>query len=82
MKNWSFNIDNDESINLVLNGKKNAYSLIYNEKEIPQINEELIIKFDNEKDACKIKIIDYKILKFKDVTLDEALLEGYSSLDI
>ncbi len=82
MKNWSFKIDNDKSINLVLNGKKNAYSLNYNEKEIPQINEESIIHFDNEKDACKIKIIDYKILKFKDVTLDEALLEGYSSLDI
>ena len=51
MKNWSFGMDNDNLVNLVLAGKKIATTCLYNEENIPTIGEESIIHFDNEKDA-------------------------------
>ena len=67
MKNWSFATNNDKLISLVLKGQKRATSYLYKEEDIPVIGEESIIHFDNEKDACIVKTINYKILKFKDI---------------
>ena len=61
MDNWSFALDNDNLIKLVLDGKKKATSSLFSGKE-PIIGEESIIHFDNEKDACIVKIVDYKIV--------------------
>ena len=63
MKNWSFATNNDKLISLVLKGQKRATSYLYKEEDIPVIGEESIIHFDNEKDACIVKTINYKILK-------------------
>jgi uncharacterized protein YhfF len=82
MKSWSFGIDNDKLIELVLSGKKTATTSNYDENELPVIGEESIICFDNGKDACIVKTIDYKIMKFKDMTEDLAALEGEGDLSL
>ena len=82
MKNWSFAKDNDKLIELVLSGKKTATSFLYSEKYIPTVGEKSIIHFDNEKDACEVETVSYKIVKFKDVTSDMAVLEGEGDLSL
>ena len=82
MKSWSFGVDNDKLIELVLMGKKTATTSNYDENELPIIGEESIIHFDNEKEACVVKTIDYKIMKFKDMTEDLASLEGEGDLSL
>lgn len=82
MKTWQFGIDNDKLINLVLLGKKSATTSIYDENDLPIINEEEILIFNNEKKACIIKTIDFKIMKFKDMTEDYARLEGEGDLSL
>jgi len=82
MKTWQFGIDNDKLINLVLLGKKTATTSIYDENDLPIINEEKILIFNNEKKACITKTIDFKIMKFKDMTEDYARLEGEGDLSL
>ena len=82
MKSWSFGVDNDKLIELVLMGKKTATTSNYDENELPIIGEESIIHFDNEKEACVVKTIDYKIMKFKEMTEDLASLEGEGDLSL
>ena len=82
MKSWYFSEDNDKLIKLVLDGKKKATSFLYNADELPAIGEESIIRFDNEKDACIVKVLDHKILKFNEMTEDLAKLEGEGDLSL
>lgn len=82
MKNWSFGMDNDNLVNLVLSGKKVATTCLYKKQNIPTIGEESIIHFDNEKDACVVRTKQYCVLKFKDMTEDLARLEGEGDLSL
>lgn len=82
MDNWSFDTDNDKLIKLVLEGKKVAISSLYDYKRLPKIGEESIIDFDNEKEACIVKTIDYKIIKFNEMTEELAKLEGEGNLSL
>ena len=76
---WKFGINNEELINLVLDGKKIATTSLFNNKITP-IGEESIILHDDNSYACKIKINKVIITKFKDVTEEEAKLEGEGDL--
>ena len=82
MKNWSFGIDNDNLVKLVLAGKKTATTYLYHKEDVPIIGEESIIHFDNEKNACVVKTKEYHILKFKDMTEELAKLEGEGDLSL
>ncbi len=82
MEKWSFGTNNDYLIELVQTKRKTATSYLYNEEDIPKIGEKSIICFDDKKDACIIKTIDYKILRFKDMTEDLAKLEGEGDLSL
>lgn len=82
MERWSFGIDNNYLIDLVKTKKKTATSYLYNENDLPIVGEESIICFDDKKDACIIKTIDYKVLKFKDMTEELAKLEGEGDLSL
>ena len=82
MKKWSFGVDNDRLIKLVLAGKKMSTSCLYENNELPVIGEESIIQFDNEKDACIVKTVDYKIMKFNEMTEELAQLEGEGDLSL
>ena len=82
MKKWSFAIDNDKLIELVLAGQKKATTSIYAENDLPIIDEETIICFNDGKPACIVKTIDYKIMKFKEMTEKFARLEGEGDLSL
>ena len=82
MKKWSFAIDNDKLIELVLSGKKTATTSNYDRNDLPIIDEETIIELNNGNDACIIKTIDYKIMKFNEMTEELAKLEGEGDLSL
>lgn len=82
MNRWSFGIDNDELINLVLSGKKTATTSPYDENEIPVIGEESIIVFDDNKDACIVKTKEYYVMKFNEMIEPLARLEGEGDLSL
>lgn len=81
MNRWSFGIDNDYLINLVLQGKKRATTSNYDEKELPKIGEQSTIVFDNGQDACVVETLDYEILRFKDIDESLSNLEGEGTYD-
>lgn len=76
VERWSFAVDNDYLISLVLANKKTATTSNYNPSNLPTIGKKSIIVYDNGKDACIIETIDFKILKFKDITPELSDLEG------
>ena len=82
MKRWSFAIENDKLIELVLSGKKTATSSNYDKSDLPIIGEKSIICFDNGQDACIVRTIDYKIMKFNEITEELARLEGEGNLSL
>lgn len=81
IKKWKFGTNNEELIKLVLSGKKTATTSLFN-NEITPIGEESIILHDDNTFACKIKIKKVIITKFKDVTVEEAKLEGEGNLSL
>lgn len=76
IQTWHFDIDNDNLIELVLNGKKTATTHIKTNENIPQIGELRILIYDNEKKACIIKTTNVIVTKFKNISEDLAKLEG------
>ena len=75
LETWNFGINNDELVELVLEGKKTATTCLNNSK-IPKIGERSILTFENEKKACIVEIKNVIITKFKDITPEMAYLEG------
>ncbi len=83
LERWKFGIDNEELISLVLSGKKKATSSLYeSDEDLPIIGEESIICHDDGTESCVVKTVDYKILKFKEMTRKYASLEGEGDLSL
>jgi len=82
MKKWSFAINNNELIELVITAKKTATTSNYNKNELPKIGEETILCYDNGIEACIVKTVDYKIMKFNEMTEELAKLEGEGDLSL
>ena len=76
MEKWSFGMNNDYLVSLVLANKKMATTSNYNPKKLPVIGNKSIIMYDNGKDACIVETVDFKILKFKEITPELSDLEG------
>ena len=81
MNKWSFGIDNNKLIKLVLEGKKQATTSNYDPNELPIIGQQSIIVFDNGEDACIVETTDFKVLKFKDIDSNLSNLEGEGSFE-
>lgn len=82
MKSWSFGIDNNELIELVLSGKKTATTCPYCEEDIPVIGEESVILYDDKKEACKVRTKEYYVMKFSEMTEELSKLEGEGDLTL
>lgn len=80
-KTWHFVIDNDKLVELVLSGKKTATTSLYNENDIPIVNEESILIFDNEKKACVTKTKKVIITEFKNISEELSILEGEGTFE-
>ena len=76
MKKWKFGINNDYLVDLVLSGKKTATISLYNENDIPVLNEESELCFSDGNIACITKTCRVVVTEFKNITLDLAKLEG------
>lgn len=83
MEKWKFGIDNNKMITLVLSGKKRATSSLFiSDTNLPVIGEESIICYDDDTSACTVKTVDYKIMKFNEITEEHAELEGEGDLSL
>ena len=81
LKTWHFGIDNDKLVKLVLSGKKTATTSLYDENDIPTVNEESILIFDNEKKACVTKTKKVIITEFKNINEELSILEGEGTFE-
>lgn len=81
MDKWKFAVDNEDLINLVLLGKKIATTSLFKGK-IEPIGEKSLILHDDDSPACMIMIKKVIITKFKDITEEEAALEGEGDLSL
>ena len=76
LKTWHFGIDNDKLVKLVLSGKKMATTSLYDENDIPTVNEESILIFNNGKKACVTKTKKVIITEFKNISEELSIIEG------
>ena len=81
LKTWRFAYDNDNQIKLVLEGKKTSTTYLYDEKEVPNDNEEEILVFDNDKTACTTKTKKVIITEFKNIDENLSKLEGKENFE-
>ena len=83
MEKWKFGIDNNKLIELVLSNKKTATSSLFiDDTNLPIIGEESIICYDDDTSACIVKTVDYRIMKFNEMTEEYVKLEGEGDLSL
>lgn len=73
---WTFEINTERLVNLVLDGKKTATTSLYKLDNISKIGDISILTDSNDNNVCFIKINNVIITEFKNITWDLAKLEG------
>lgn len=73
---WTFGIDTDKLVKLVLDGKKTATTSLYEYDSLPTIGELSILTDSNNNDICILKTKKVIITEFTNITWDLAKLEG------
>ena len=73
---WTFEINTDRLVNLVLDGKKTATTSLDKLDNISKIGDISILTDSNDNNVCFIKINNVIITEFKNITWDLAKLEG------
>lgn len=72
---WTFGIDVDRLVNLVLDGKKIATASLYELDNVPKVGNISILMASKDNNICFIKTINVIITQFKNITWDLAKLE-------
>ena len=73
---WTFGIDADKKVGLVLEGKKTATTSLYEFDSLPIVGDISVLTDSNGSDICIIKTKKVIITDFKNITWDLAKLEG------
>ena len=73
---WTFGIDADKLVKLVLDGKKTATTSLYEYDSLPTVGELSILTDSNNNDMCILKTKKVIITEFTNITWDLAKLEG------
>ena len=73
---WTFGIDKDKLVKLVLDGKKTATTSLYEYDSLPTVGELSILTDSNNNDICILKTKKVIITEFTNITWDLAKLEG------
>lgn len=81
LKTWHFDTNNDRLIELVLAGKKTATTSLYCKDNVPSVNEESVLVFDNEKKACVTRTKKVIITEFKNINEDLFKFEGEENFE-
>lgn len=76
LNKWSFGIDVDRLVNLVLNGKKTATSSLYKLDNVSKGGDISILTDSKGNNICFTKITNIIVTEFKNITWDLAKLEG------
>lgn len=66
---------------MVLTGKKTATTSLYDKNDVPSVDEELILVFDNEKKACITRTKKVIITEFKNINEELSRLEGEGTFE-
>lgn len=87
MNNWIFSRNDNYLLNLIINNKKKATSSLYiaylkEKEELPKIGDKCcLINYNNDKCGYIINT-NVRIVKFKEVTVEMAMLEGEGDLSL
>ena len=73
---WTFEIDADKLVKLVINGKKTATTSLYEFDSLPTVGELSILIDSNDNDICILKTKKVIITEFTNITWNLAKLEG------
>ena len=73
---WTFGIDTDKLLKLVLDGKKTATTSLYEIDNISKIGDISILTDSKDNSVCIIKTKEVIVTEFKNITWDLAKLEG------
>ena len=73
---WTFGIDVDRLVDLVLDGKKKATTSLYELDNVSKVGDISILTDLKDNNVCFIKTINVIITEFKNITWDLAKLEG------
>lgn len=73
---WTFGIDVDRLVNLVLDGKKTATTCLYEIDNVSKAGNISILTDSKNNNVCFIKTINVIITEFKNITWNLAKLEG------
>ena len=73
---WTFGIDVDRLVNLVLDGKKTAATSLYDQDNISEVGDISILTDTKDNNVCFIKTSNVIVTEFKNITWDLAKLEG------
>ena len=73
---WTFEIDADKLVKLVLNGKKTATTSLYEFDSLPTVGDVSILTDSNNNDMCILETKEVIVTEFKNITWNLAKLEG------
>lgn len=73
---WTFEIDVDRLVNLVLDGKKTATTSLYDLDNISEVGDISILTDTKDNNVCFIKTSNVIVTELKNITWDLAKLEG------
>ena len=73
---WTFGIDIDRLVNIVLDGKKIATISLYELDNISKVGDISILTDSQDKNVCFIKTSNVIITEFKNIIWDLSKLEG------
>ena len=73
---WTFGIDVDRLVDLVLDGKKTATTSLYELDNVSKVGDISILTDSKDNNMCFIKTINVIITEFRNITWDLAELEG------
>ncbi len=76
LEKWTFGIDTDKLINLVLDGRKTATSSLYKFDNLPIVGDISVLTDLNNNSVCVVKTKEVIVTEFKRITWDLAKLEG------
>ena len=71
---WTFGIDVDRLVNLVLDGKKTATTSLYDLDNISEVGDISILTDTKDNNVCFIKTSNVIVAEFKNITWDLAKL--------
>ncbi len=76
LERWTFGLDVDKLVSLVLNGKKTATTSLYEFDSLSTVGDVSILTDSNNNDICILKTKKVIETEFKNITWDLARLEG------